>query len=91
MMESAVREIGTSTTPTDKAPRIWDHDVYDLKNVSRVHNKCLCMQERKWAGVGLTKDENVIHFLIINVPRLHSALHTPINMLTEPLSHKVLA
>lgn len=49
------------------------------------------MQERKWAGAGTAKDGNVIHFLIIDVPRLYSALHTPINMLTEPLSHKVHA
>lgn len=49
------------------------------------------MQGRKWARVGMTTDGNVIHFLIINVPRLYSALHTPINILTEPLSHKVHA
>lgn len=47
------------------------------------------MQEQKWAREGMTKDGNVIHFLIINVPRLSSALHTPINMLPEPLSCKV--
>lgn len=52
MMESAVRENGTSITPTDKAPRIWYHNVYDLKNVSRVHNKCLCSAgaEMGWSG-----------------------------------------
>lgn len=49
------------------------------------------MQERKWARVGTTTDGNVIHFLIVNVPHLYSALHTPINMLTKPLSHKVQA
>lgn len=49
------------------------------------------MQERKWVRVGKTTDGNVIHFLIINMPHLYSALHTPINMLTEPLSHKVQA
>lgn len=48
------------------------------------------MRERKWARVGTT-DGNVIHFLIINVPHLYSALHTLINMLTKPLSHKVQA
>lgn len=49
------------------------------------------MQERKWVRVGTRTDENVIHCLIINMPHLYSALHTPVNMLIEPLSHEVQA